>query len=143
MGIELLRHVHFALRKVAPRDDGKHCKTRGSSTVDPWRRSSFRRRFLQGNSRQSLRVGFGGRSIPNWLQISSATLQQKSPARQNCAAAASSHQAESFQPFCENAAIFLFAGCPSEQNCASDACASMHAAYAIASAIVRGYRQTF
>ena len=33
-GTESLRRVHFALRKVATRGDGKHCKSRGSSIVD-------------------------------------------------------------------------------------------------------------
>src|SRR6476659_9777246 len=93
-GTESLRRVHFALRKVAPRGDGKRCKRRGSWIVGLLRRSSFRQTALQGNSRQVSRAGFDGPPTPSRSRRSSATLQQKSPVKQNSAAAASSRRVE-------------------------------------------------
>src|SRR5437762_13350000 len=127
MGTESLRRVRFALRKVALRGDGKHCKRRGSSIADLSRRSSFRRLRPQGNSRRVQRAGFDGPPIPNWLRISSATLRQKSPVKQNSAVAASSRRAEKSQPFCESSIRLSFA---SQAHC------KLYAPYICVNAVV-------
>src|SRR5262249_18806269 len=130
---ESLRCVHFALRKVAPRGGGKRCKRPGSSIADLSRRSSFHRLLQQGNNRRARRVGFGGRLTSIWSQISSATLEQKSPVKQNCAAAASSPQAEKWQPFCETWMLLSFA---------SEAYRKLYAPYVRVNAVVATLVQT-
>src|SRR5437879_1556522 len=126
-GTESLRRVRFALRKVARRGGGKHCKSRGSSIVDLSQRSSFRRLLPQGNSRRVQRAGFDGPPIPNWSRISSPTPEQKSPVKQNSAAAASSRRAEKSQPSCESSIRLSFA---SQAHC------KLYARYACVNAVV-------
>src|SRR5207244_12121932 len=97
------------------------------SIVDHSRRSCCCRRLPQGNSRRVQRAGLDGPPIPNWSRISSVALQQKSPVKQNTAAAASSRRAEKSQPFSESSIRLSFA---SQAHC------KLYAPYVCVNAVV-------